>query len=109
MGELRDEQKKFSRTAYQHAARTTSHGLEDLMITNFRLFVLRACGWNRTHAANSLGISVRSMGIFIARMIQLGIIIPDSKLDPKISGEDLRTMSKWATFVDMLSNLERSE
>lgn len=74
--------------------------LEDELLKNFRLFVLKVCGWNRTHAALIIGTTVRNIRLYIARYRKLGYKIPESSREPKVSEENLKRIYEWANPTD---------
>jgi hypothetical protein len=51
-------------------------GLEKVLLVNFRLAVLEACHWNRTVAAEHLGISSRCLRKYIAKLKGMGFDVP---------------------------------
>jgi hypothetical protein len=51
-------------------------GLEAVLLVNFRLTVLEACHWNRTVAAEHLGISTRGLRKYIEELRAMGFDVP---------------------------------
>ncbi len=52
--------------------------IEDQLIQNLRLWVLRECNWNRSQAADVLGIARRTMRNAVAQYRARGIEIPQN-------------------------------
>lgn len=49
----------------------------------FMFHILKELGWNRTHAAKQMGISIRSVRNWINDLRAEGMVIPDRGFTPK--------------------------
>jgi hypothetical protein len=65
--------------------------LEDELLRSFRLFVLKSCGWNRTWAAEVLGVSLRALRYQILLYKDQGFDCPDM---PEQSRSELRNLHR---------------
>lgn len=84
-------------------------GLEDLLVNCFRAKALEVCSFNRTYAANILGINVRTVRLWILEMADLGYQFPtdsgggDWKKRTGPTTEQLNEITRFATaFIESL-------
>lgn len=82
-------------------------GMERVLVANFRLAVLEACKGNRVAAAHELGISVRALRGFLARLRNQGFLIMPSRTNEflELSPEDRQAFVAWATLRNPLKRL----
>ena len=79
--------------------------LEDELLRNFRLYVLRACFFNRTWTAHVLGISLRNLRMWLGVYKEQGFEVGDNELTPseilrnagrvRISPSDYEVIKSW--------------
>lgn len=62
--------------------------LEDELLKNFRLYVFRACGFNKVWAAEVLGVSLRSLRYHLASYRADGENVPSDRWEARSSSEE---------------------
>lgn len=83
--------------------------LEDELLKNFRLWVLEQCGWNRTQAAEILGLSDRGLRLNVRRYKEQGEYIPTIQTVRSPLANTFNTkVWQMVTFAD-LNKEERDE
>jgi hypothetical protein len=76
------------------------------LLRNFRLYVLKMCGWNRTAAASILGQSQRNIQRFCADMRRGGYPVDTTGRSGKTFGRH-PTTEEIEKIDALLSDLER--
>lgn len=106
----RDAMRRLQRSAYylQDGDPTPEWGLERKLVANFRLAMLVECGGNRTRAAIELGVSVRALRGFLARMRKRGLDIPQTHaFDPgPLPSKARQVFEDWAALRDPVQDFQ---
>lgn len=88
--------------------RASKESREEILLRNYRLYVLEQCGWNRVNAAKILGCCDRSIRNWIKDYKEIGYVIP-SKIDRNciIPSELDGILNEWEFFKNMDKLKER--